>query len=252
MGVLEGKVAFVTGAGTGIGRGIAELFAREGAGVVIAARREAPLREVAATAPGKISYTLMDLTKRADRIRALDTVMQRHGRLDVLVNNAADQLWKPFLEQTEEEIDCVIDTNLISTAKLIHRAVPLLQETRGNIINISSTASRYTAVPSQQLTTYSASKAGINQLTRTLVPELGPLGIRINVVAPGLTHGEVADANLLSRPQAEEMVRGLTPLGRVGDPVDIARAVLFLASEQAAWITGQVIDASGGWQVGPG
>ena len=252
MGILDGKVALVTGGGTGIGRGIAELFAAEGARVVIAARREAKLRQVAETDPERIGYALMDLTSQADRHRVLETVIERHGRLDILVNNAANQLARSFVDQTEDEIGSVIDTNLASTAKLIHRAIPLLRETRGNIVSISSTAGRYTAIPSQRMTTYSAAKAGINQLTRTLAPELGPLGIRINVVAPGLTHGEVADAKLLGDPANHPKVLAVTPLGRIGEPVDIARSVLFLASDQASWVTGQVIDASGGWQISPG
>jgi NAD(P)-dependent dehydrogenase (short-subunit alcohol dehydrogenase family) len=251
MGMLEGKVALVTGAGTGIGRGIAELFAAEGARIVIAARREGPLREVAALAPGKISYVQMDLAKRQDRHDALNAVVDRHGRLDILINNAACQLWKPFLEQTEQEIAEVIETNLTSTAQLIHKAVPWLRQTRGSIVNISSTASRFSPMPSQKLTSYSASKAGINQLTRTLASELGPLGIRINAVAPGLTYGEMASVTL-DRKELHEMLCGLTAFGRIGEPIDIARVVLLMVSDYSAWVTGQVLDASGGWQIGGG
>jgi NAD(P)-dependent dehydrogenase (short-subunit alcohol dehydrogenase family) len=251
MGMLEGKVALITGAGTGIGRGVAELFAAEGAQIVIAARRDGPLREVAALAPGKISYVQMDLAKRRDRHNALDAVVERHGRLDILINNAACQLWKPFLEQTEEEIAEVIGTNLISTAQLIHKAVPLLSRTGGSIVNISSTAARFSPTPSQKLTSYSASKAGINQLTRTLASELGPLGIRINAVAPGLTYGEKASVTL-DRKELHEMLCGLTALGRIGQPIDIARVVLLMVSDYSAWVTGQVLDASGGWQIAGG
>jgi NAD(P)-dependent dehydrogenase (short-subunit alcohol dehydrogenase family) len=252
MAILDGKIALVTGAGTGIGRAIAQMFAAEGAKVVIAARREAPLQETASLAPEKISYLQMDLTKQTDRIRALDTVMERHGRLDILVNNAGNQLCKPFIEQTEEEIDEVIDTNLISTSKLILRAVPLLRASKGNIVNISSTAGRFTPMPSPGLTTYSASRGGMNQLTRSLATELGPLGIRINAVAPGLTYGEVSGATLLADPARLDSLKAITPLGRIGQPVDIARLVVFLASAQAEWITGQIIDSSGGWWLGGG
>ena len=115
----------------------------------------------------------MDLANADDRRRVLTSIKDRHGRLDVLVNNAANQLWKPFLEQSEDEIEAVIDTNLTSTAKLIHAAVPLLKPAGGSIVNVSSTASRFAPVPSQNLTTYSASKAGLNMLTRTLAVELG-------------------------------------------------------------------------------
>ncbi len=252
IGVLDGKVALVTGGGTGIGKGIALAFAAAGAKVVIAARREEPLKAVAALAPGSIGHVRMDLADRGDQASALAHVIELHGRLDILVNNAAYQLWKSFAETTEEEIDDLFFTNLSSITRFIKRALPHLEASRGNIINISSTASRHTVVPSQKLSVYSASKAGLNQLTRTLAPELGPLGIRINAVAPGLTRGDYARDSLTADEATEAWVRQVTPLGRWGEPEDIARMVLFLASDQASWVTGQVIDSSGGWQIAGG
>jgi NAD(P)-dependent dehydrogenase (short-subunit alcohol dehydrogenase family) len=252
MAVLDGKVALITGAGSGIGRGTAQMFAAEGAKVVIAARRETPLQETSSLAPDNISYVQMDLTKQSDRVHALDTVMERHGRLDILVNNAGNQLCKPFVDQTEDEIDEVIGTNLISTAKLILCALPMLRESKGNIVNVSSTAGRFTPMPSPNLTTYSASRGGMNQLTRSLATELGPMGIRINAVAPGLTYGEVSGATLLADSKRLESLNAITPLGRIGQPADIAKLILFLVSDQAAWVTGQIIDSSGGWWIGGG
>jgi NAD(P)-dependent dehydrogenase (short-subunit alcohol dehydrogenase family) len=252
MGTLTGKVALITGAGTGIGRGIAQAFAAEGARVVIAARREAPLQEVAALAPDKISHVRMDLTSKADRDAALKAVIERHGRLDVLVNNAAYQLWKPFVEISEAEITELYFTNMTSITLLIKSALPLLQKTKGNIVNISSTAGRYVSTPSDFLTVYGASKAGLNQLTRALAPEFGPLGVRINAVAPGVTLGEYALESMKEIPGHLDGLIQRTALGRVGKPEDIARAVLFLASDQAEWVTGQVIDSAGGWQVSAG
>src|SRR5215470_1304034 len=136
--MLEGKVALVTGAGTGIGRGIALMFATEGAKVVVAARREDPLRETCSVLPERISYVRMDLTRHDDRARAFDTVIERHGKLDILVSNAGYQLWKSFVETTDEEIDELFYTNLSSTTRLIKQALPHLRKTGGNIIIISS------------------------------------------------------------------------------------------------------------------
>ncbi|MBW8754953.1 MAG: SDR family oxidoreductase [Sphingomonadales bacterium] len=252
MGLLEGKVALITGAGTGIGKGTALRFVEEGAKVVIAARREEPLQAVCAQAPGAISYVPMDLTSHENRAHALQTVIDRHGRLDVLVSNAGYQLWKDFADTTDEEIDELFYTNLSSTTRLIKQALPWLERAGGNIVIISSTAARYIAVPSQKLTVYSASKAGLNQLARTLAPELGPRGIRINVVAPGVTRGEYADASLESDPENAKWILSTTALGRFGEPSDIAPCIVFLASDMASWVTGQVLDASGGWQIAAG
>lgn len=254
MGLLEGKVALITGAGTGIGRGTALAFAAEGAKVVIAARREDKLAETCALAPDAISHLRMDLTSHEDRAAALAATVERHGKLDIVVSNAGYQLWKTFAETTGEEIDELFHTNLSSTTRFIKQALPYLEASKGNIVIISSTAARYTVVPSQKLSVYSASKAGLNQLARTLAPELGPLGVRINVVAPGLTRGEYSEESidLDADTATQEWIRSVTPLGRMGEAPDIAQSVIFLASDRASWVTGQVIDASGGWQISGG
>lgn len=253
MGMLDGKVALITGAGTGIGKGAALMFADQGARVVIAARREGPLQEVSAMAPGRISYVRMDLTSHDDRANALQTVIDRHGKLDVLVSNAGAQLWKSLEDTSDEEIEDIYRTNLASTVRFVKQSVPYLEASKGNVVIVSSTAGRYTISPSQWLSVYGASKAGLNQFTRAVAPELGPKGIRINAVAPGLTRGEYAEG---SRPfddeATREWVRSVTPLGRMGEPEDIAKVITFMASDMASWVTGQVLDASGGWQISPG
>ena len=253
MGLLEGKVALVTGAGTGIGKGIARMFVDEGARVVIAARREELLAESCRYAPEAMSWVRMDLNSHDERAAALKTVVERHGKLDILVSNAGAQLWKSFDDTTEEEIDEIYLTNLSSTVRFVKQAVPYLEKSKGNIVIISSTAGRYVLSPSQLLSVYGASKAGLNQFTRAVAPEIGPRGIRINAVAPGLTRGEYADEGLSRNDQAtQDWIRNSTPLGRIGEPEDIARVVLFMASDMASWVTGQVIDASGGWQIAGG
>ena len=253
MGMLDGKIALVTGGGTGIGKGTAQMFAEHGAKVVIAARREEPLRATCALAPESISYVQMDLNDEQQRAEALQAVQDRHGGLDVLVSNAGAQLWKSFGGTTDEEIEEIFRTNLASTVRFVKQALPYLEASRGNIIIVSSTASRYTLSPSQMLSVYGASKAGLNQFTRSVAPELGPKGIRINAVAPGLTRGEYATGSRSFDDEASrEWIRSVTPLGRIGEPQDIAKVITFMASDMASWVTGQVIDASGGWQISPG
>jgi NAD(P)-dependent dehydrogenase (short-subunit alcohol dehydrogenase family) len=251
--MLDGKVALITGAGTGIGKGTALKFVAEGARVVIAARREGPLQETCAQAPESISYVRMDLNDAGDRAHALQAAVDRHGRLDIVVSNAGSQLWKSFEDTSDEEIEDIYRTNLASTVRFIKQAVPYLEASRGNIVIVSSTAGRYTLSPSQWLAVYGASKAGLNQFTRAVAPELGPRGIRINAVAPGLTRGEYADGSRsFDDEETRAWVRSVTPLGRMGEPEDIARVIAFMASDQASWVTGQVLDASGGWQISPG
>ena len=195
----------------------------------------------------------MDLTDEAERAAALDTVIARHGKLDVLVSNAGAQLWKSFADTSNDEIEEIYRTNLSSTVRFVKQAVPWLEMSKGNIVIISSTAGRYVLSPSQLLSVYGASKAGLNQFARAVAPELGPLDIRINAVAPGLTRGEYADEGVdTSNPDTQAWIRSVTPLGRIGEPADIARVVTFMASNMASWVTGQVIDASGGWQISGG
>ena len=253
MGMLGGKVALITGAGTGIGKGTARMFVDEGAKVVIAARRENLLAEACEYAPGAMSWVRMDLTDHDERAAALATVVERHGRIDTLVSNAGAQLWKPFLDTSDAEIDEIYETNLSSTVRFIKQAVPYLEQSRGNIVIVSSTASRHVVSPSQFLTVYGASKAGLNHFARTVATELGPLGIRINAVAPGLTRGEYSDEGLSQNDVAtQDWIRSVTPLGRIGEPEDVAKVIVFMASDMASWVTGQVIDASGGWQIAGG
>jgi NAD(P)-dependent dehydrogenase (short-subunit alcohol dehydrogenase family) len=253
MGVLDGKVALITGAGTGIGQATAWLFAEQGARVVIAARREEKLRETVSKYPDSISLVKMDLDVSEDRRNALKTAQDRHGRLDILVNNAANQYNGPFLEMSEDDIAGVFHTNLTCTMCMIQAAVPYLRETRGNIVNITSTAGRFSGMPPQLLSAYSSSRGGMNQMTRALATELGQFGIRVNAIAPGLTRGEVSNRDLLSKPDAPiALLESLCPLGRIGEPTDIAKSVLFMASDQADWVTGQILDSSGGFLIGGG
>jgi NAD(P)-dependent dehydrogenase (short-subunit alcohol dehydrogenase family) len=243
---FEGRVALVTGGGTGIGRAIAERLADAGCKVVIAGRREARLVEVARERPDSISHVVMDLGNWNDHDKALTTVVERHGRLDILVNNAAISSVKPFIDLSREEIASNIHINLTSTALLMHSALPYLIKTKGNIVNVSSANGRYCGMPYTQTSAYSAAKAGINHLTRILATEVGQHGVRVNAVAPGLTDTEMA-ATAFANPDFMKALVAVTPLGRAGMPDDVAKVVCFMASDEAAWVTGQLVDASGGF-----
>ena len=242
---LQGKTALITGGGTGIGRATAERFAQEGAKVLICGRREAPLQETASTHPDAISFLSVDVASAEDRTRALETIIDRYGQLDILVNNAAFSVVAPFEAHTPDDIKRIVDVNLTSPTLLILEALPLLKATQGSIINVSSAGARYQGMPPASITPYSASKAGLNQLSKTLATELGPDGIRVNVVAPGLTQTEIA-ASAFENPEFTDAVVAITPLGRYAQPEDIARVINFLASEEASWVTGQIVDATGG------
>ncbi len=246
---FTGQTVLITGGGTGIGAGIAATFARANANVVIGGRRREPLEAMAARFPDRISYFEMDVGKDEDRRRTLDTLIERHGRLDVLVNNAGNPARGPFEAQTAQEIADMYGIFLLASAFFIQLALPLLRETHGCVINISSAVARAVPFPPMGFSVYSAAKAGLNQLTRALASELGPHGVRLNAVAPGPTASEAADRAALRNPGPRKFMVDATPLGRLGQPSDIANVVAFLASDAGAWVTGQVIDASGGWNI---
>jgi NAD(P)-dependent dehydrogenase (short-subunit alcohol dehydrogenase family) len=246
---FSGQTVLVTGGGTGIGAGIAETFARANADVVISGRRREPLEVMASRFPGRISYVVTDVGKDEDRRRALDTLIERHGRLDVLVNNAGNPSRGPFAEQPAQEMADMFGIFMLASTYFIQLALPHLKETQGCVINISSAIARAVPFPPTGFSVYSAAKAGLNQLTRALASELGPQGVRLNAVAPGPTASEVADKAALRNPAPRKFMVDATPLGRLGQPSDIATVVAFLASDAGAWVTGQVIDASGGWNI---
>ena len=245
MNGLDGKTALITGGGTGIGRATAELLAAAGCRVLIGGRREEPLRSVADSSDGMIAWERMDVTEAADRSRMLAAARSAFGRLDMLINNAAASVTADFVAQNAEQIRRQIEVNLVAPILLVHEALPLFP-VGGSIVNVTSAGARYQGMPPAGMSAYAPSKAGLNQFTRVLATELGPRGIRVNAVAPGLTDTEIAAEAVKNEALVPELV-AITPLGRVGQPIDVARVILFLVSDAAAWVTGQVVDASGGF-----
>ncbi|MEM8497167.1 MAG: SDR family oxidoreductase [Pseudomonadota bacterium] len=242
---FDGKTALITGGGTGIGRSTAELIANGGGRVLICGRRESPLREVSEASDGSIGYLVMDVGSAEDRQTALAHVQHAYGRLDYLINNAAASVTASFADHNAEQIRRQVEINLIAPMLLIHESLGLIND-GGSILNVSSAGARYQGMPSAGIVPYAAAKAGLNQLTRALATELGFRAIRVNAVAPGMTDTEIA-ADAMSDAALVDALKAATPLGRIGQPSDVSRVIAFLLSDEAAWITGQVIDATGGF-----
>jgi NAD(P)-dependent dehydrogenase (short-subunit alcohol dehydrogenase family) len=243
--LLTGLVAVVTGADRGIGRGIALALARAGCRVVVnhlatRERADAVVAEIQAIGTEAVAIGA-DVRVAAEVTTMVQSAVDRFGRLDVLVNNAGVQTWKALLEVTENEWDLVIDTNL-KGCFLCTQAAARHMKTQGGgaIVNIGSGSNK---VPFPGLAAYTASKGGIEMLTKVSAIELAAHGIRVNCVAPGAVEIE---RTRLELPDYAGMMGRITPLGRVGTPEDIAEAVVFLASASADFITGQTLAVDGG------
>ncbi|HEX5552746.1 MAG TPA: glucose 1-dehydrogenase [Chitinophagaceae bacterium] len=248
MNKLKNKIAVVTGASKGIGAGIAKVFAKEGAKVIVnyASSKEAADKVVKAiTDNGGIAIAVQgDVSKEADVIKLFEEAKKAFGTLDILVNNAAFQEYIPIEQVTPENFHQHFNVNVLGAILAIQSSLKLFSDKGGNIINISSGASKM-PLPSASL--YSSTKAALDAITISLSKELGAKNIRINSILPGATETEGASsAGVTTGSEYEKMFIANTPLGRRGQPEDIARAAVFLASEDAAWITGEQISVSGG------
>jgi len=246
MGKLEGKVAVVTGASKGIGAAIAEELAKQGAAVVVNYSASADgaaevVRKVEA-AGGKAKAIRADVSKAGEARQLIDATLKEFGRVDVLVNNAGVFDFKGLADVNEEHYDRMFDLNVKGLLFATQAAANAFDGRGGSIINISSMVS-VGAVPGASV--YSATKAAIDSFTRTLAAELGPKNILVNSILPGPVETEGARA-MPNWDDFQAQMIPRTPLGRIGKPRDIATIVSFLASDEAGWITGQMIPAAGG------
>jgi len=239
---LKDKVAIVTGGGTGIGFGIAQALAEQGAKLVLVQNTREGLQEAAGAVNG--TAAMVDISDRDSVFSLVQWVEQRLGAIDILVNNASIT-GKPaihsFLDTTAEQIHAIVDVNLKGTfhcSQAVARSM-LSRAVKGSIIHISSVGA-YAA--QEQASLYCATKAAVSSLAQTMAIELASYGIRVNAIAPGdILTAASADANTAGR-----RFPRVTPLGRRGSPQDVASAVLFLASDQAAFITGTTMVVDGG------
>jgi 3-oxoacyl-[acyl-carrier protein] reductase len=244
---LAGKVAVVTGASKGIGAGIAGGLAEAGASAVVnyASDRAGADRVVAEITRkgGKAVAVQGDVSKAADVKRLFAEAARAFGRLDILVNNAGVYKFGPFESITEEEFRRHYGTNVLGPILAVQEALKHFGPEGGSVINISSVVG---SAPWPQAALYSSTKAAVDNLTRGLALELAPRKVRVNAVAPGTTESEgTSDLHLFEGDEGKKVIAS-TPLGRLGTPADIARVVVFLASDDSAWVTGEVIRASGG------
>jgi 3-oxoacyl-[acyl-carrier protein] reductase len=243
---LHGKVALVTGGGSGFGQGIAELFAREGARVAIADINEHAARKVAASISNDALAVRCDVSKRDDVNAAVKAAVERFRTVDILINNAGtSHVRRPMLEVDEAEFDRVMAVNVKSIFLFAHAVIPLMREKKsGVIINIGSTAG---IRPRPGLAWYNASKGAVNLLSKSMAAELAPDGIRVCAVAPVISETPLFATFLGGdTPELREQFRSSIPLGRFATIGDVANAVLFLASDAASFLTGNVLEVDGG------
>jgi 3-oxoacyl-[acyl-carrier protein] reductase len=244
---LTGKVAIVTGASKGIGAAIAKQLADEGAAVVVnyASSKQGADRVVAVIADkgGKAIAVQADLAKPADIQRLFAEAKKAFGRLDVLVNNAGIYEFAPLEEVTAEHFHKMFDLNVLGLILASQEAVKHFGSAGGSIINISSVVS--TSAP-PNTSVYSATKAAVDAVTRSFAKELGPRNIRVNAINPGMVETEGVHAAGLAESDFRKQIEAQTPLGRIGQPQDIAPAAVFLASGESGWITGETLHIAGG------
>ncbi len=242
MGDLEGKVAIVTGASRGIGGAVAARLGREGAMVVVnyvqnAAKAQEVVEAVEASGSQAVSVKA-DVGRTEDVRRLFRTAEERFGGVDVVINNASTSIFKPHAEVSEEEFDRVFGLIARGTFFALQEAAKRLRD-GGRVVNISS-GGTVTGGPMAGL--YLGAKAAVEQFSLALAKELGPRGITVNAVLPGLTDTD----GMIMPAEAVEQAVSMTPLGRLGQPEDVADVVAFLVGEDGRWMTGQLVRAGGG------
>ncbi|MGI9087373.1 MAG: glucose 1-dehydrogenase [Chthoniobacterales bacterium] len=244
---LNGKVAVVTGASKGIGAEIAKHFAAAGAAVVVnyASSREGADRVVdeITKGGGRAVAVQANVARKAEVEQLFAAAKKAFGKVDILINNAGVYAFAPLGEITEEDFHRHFDVNVLGLLLASQEAARQFGSAGGSIINISSAV---TSLTPPNASVYTASKSAVDAITRTLAKELGPRKIRVNAINPGMVETEGVVTAGFNQGEMRQGFEAMTPLGRIGQPVDIAPAAVFLASDDASWITGETIRIAGG------
>jgi 3-oxoacyl-[acyl-carrier protein] reductase len=249
MSKLKDKVAIVTGASKGIGASIAQHLAAEGAAVVVnySSSKDGADRVVAEIVKkgGKAIAVQANVAKKTEIARLFSEARKAFGRLDILVNNAGIYEFSPLESITEDHFHKLFDPNVLGLILASQEAANHFGPAGGSIVNISSVVSTYAPA---NASVYSATKAAVDAATRSLAKELGPRKIRVNSINPGMVETEGVHAAGIIESDMRKQTEAQTPLGRIGQPGDIAPAAVFLASADSAWITGETLYISGGFR----
>ncbi|MBF9140759.1 SDR family NAD(P)-dependent oxidoreductase [Hymenobacter properus] len=245
---LDGKLALITGGGTGIGLAIAQCMAEAGATVVITGRREAVLQEAVAAIGESAEYIVNDVTDLSAIDALVAEVEATYGPLDILVNNAGINLKKPALEVTDEDFNRILHTNLHSVFALTRAcAARMVARQKGVILMISSMAAYYGI---DRVVAYAASKSAVEGMVKVLASEFSGHGVRVNAIAPGFIETAMSRTAMNSDPDRRDRAMRRTPMGKFGQPEDIGNAAVFLASDAARYITGASLPVDGGNSIG--
>ena len=246
MGKLDGRVAIVTGGGTGIGKAIAVRYAKEGANVIIVGRRESVLQETSKL-DNKISYVAGDITDSKVIKNIINTVNEKfNGQLDILVNNAGWCPVQPILEMTIEDYDKAFSLDVRALVEMTIESLPFILKSKGNIINLSSVGATHR---STNLSMYQGAKAAVENFTRVWALELADKDVRVNAISPGAIRTDIWNVPGLSEEESkkhEEGIEATIPCKRFGEAEDIANVALFLVSDEASYVTGSIYAVDGG------